>query len=1026
MTEWKAKAKRKLTERSIDLCSKVADQQAQDPDARQKVLSDCLTALTEGRLIEIHEECGRMTENTPTAFEPCLIDKVTALTEATPPPDPCVEGAKFAPDAETAEEFQRWCYELVGVAPKSRLQVVVPTLHPEVPPLHFEAATPTREGQPRVKGVGPFITRKFTLIPLETPQNRLPVPEQFFTLFQVIVNHMIRLGLQDLTLRQGLQVWRGETETALQQLKAEIEPQSKEVTMTEAPEPEEADLEEDLDEEGEAGTPKVGIQKGAQQKIMQKERLLRFLYHYSANIESLFAKEGLVAAKTFHTVIMKSPAFVQFKHRVDKGRFKFLRTTGPLLVVERVWRAAAQFAYFIVRLHRQFQQTLPTILQAIAALPDLPCILEREFPAEETYKTIREAVAKAGLGLTAGQLSPVALGGWCRHVRNSVKRDLTATQGPAIQRTINSTPSPPTLPTDLAQWLTAGLRQERLLKSFLKTISRRLSARLKWVRRDEKQRQRKRMKGLPVRPSAFGKGSLDATLLTILAGRSYMGLPLPEWKELVKQWRDAAYTRLQARLREVQVAEIARRAVAAARKGLTPTRLLTLYRSARPRYVTLADASVADFQQFVEASAISEAERRLSAQLRPQIGPLITTALGTLQTRLQHGKGAAPTFSKPTVPLGIVDTHMYVAPRMTSAGLRGELKLLKEVPIGQKRSRTVTIPFTLHTPARFQAFADQNYIQGQGTLERKGDRLILAIPFQRTAPPQPAEVTLPPQKPLLGASLDLGLKTLVTLHVAPVQRTSEGNWTRTGPEQARYFIDQRYLEGKRDEWIARHADPASYLRPGEAQNHPLRNRKARLRRRKGIPMGFNWKRQLMNLQALVRQRQAALATYKQQAQQQGKPYRHQRVYWRLRREWQQAWQKIHALHEEMASQLATRVIAACQHWRVAVLRMEDLSWSHHASKWKVGYFLTTWQIHWFFSRIQAHISDLAQRIGLWMELVDPRDTSKRCSKCGQVHKANRDRKQFHCHNSECGFRLDADLNAARNILVAPLSHSPVS
>lgn len=44
---------------------------------------------------------------------------------------------------------------------------------------------------------------------------------------------------------------------------------------------------------------------------------------------------------------------------------------------------------------------------------------------------------------------------------------------------------------------------------------------------------------------------------------------------------------------------------------------------------------------------------------------------------------------------------------------------------------------------------------------------------------------------------------------------------------------------------------------------------------------------------------------------------------------------------------------------------------------------------------------------------DPRHTSQRCSRCGYVHKRNRKGLQFKC--KQCGFELNADLNAARNI-----------
>jgi hypothetical protein len=65
------------------------------------------------------------------------------------------------------------------------------------------------------------------------------------------------------------------------------------------------------------------------------------------------------------------------------------------------------------------------------------------------------------------------------------------------------------------------------------------------------------------------------------------------------------------------------------------------------------------------------------------------------------------------------------------------------------------------------------------------------------------------------------------------------------------------------------------------------------------------------------------------------------------------------------------------------------------------------------------VTSIATRKGMFIELVNPRNTSKKCSACGTIGK--RDGKTFHCTNDRCGLTLDSDLNAARNILVAPLS-----
>lgn len=73
--------------------------------------------------------------------------------------------------------------------------------------------------------------------------------------------------------------------------------------------------------------------------------------------------------------------------------------------------------------------------------------------------------------------------------------------------------------------------------------------------------------------------------------------------------------------------------------------------------------------------------------------------------------------------------------------------------------------------------------------------------------------------------------------------------------------------------------------------------------------------------------------------------------------------------------------------------------------WKLG--------GWSFAELQFFIQYKAEAKGKCVVLVDPKYTSQRCSKCGFVHKGNRSGLGFCCGN--CGFCLNADLNASRNI-----------
>ena len=68
---------------------------------------------------------------------------------------------------------------------------------------------------------------------------------------------------------------------------------------------------------------------------------------------------------------------------------------------------------------------------------------------------------------------------------------------------------------------------------------------------------------------------------------------------------------------------------------------------------------------------------------------------------------------------------------------------------------------------------------------------------------------------------------------------------------------------------------------------------------------------------------------------------------------------------------------------------------------------------WSFKRVENAINYGAELRGIYVESVDPRYTSQMCSKCAIVCKKNR--KSQSLYFCSCGFTLNADLNAARNI-----------
>jgi len=69
--------------------------------------------------------------------------------------------------------------------------------------------------------------------------------------------------------------------------------------------------------------------------------------------------------------------------------------------------------------------------------------------------------------------------------------------------------------------------------------------------------------------------------------------------------------------------------------------------------------------------------------------------------------------------------------------------------------------------------------------------------------------------------------------------------------------------------------------------------------------------------------------------------------------------------------------------------------------------------NWSYNQLGNFITYKAEELGKTVTKVDPRHTSQMCSQCGYVERSNRKGNAFRCR--KCGFELNADLNASRNI-----------
>jgi putative transposase len=79
---------------------------------------------------------------------------------------------------------------------------------------------------------------------------------------------------------------------------------------------------------------------------------------------------------------------------------------------------------------------------------------------------------------------------------------------------------------------------------------------------------------------------------------------------------------------------------------------------------------------------------------------------------------------------------------------------------------------------------------------------------------------------------------------------------------------------------------------------------------------------------------------------------------------------------------------------------------------------------WAYGQLCSFIEYKARLAGVEVYFVDPRNTSRACSKCGYCERANRkNRAEFVCRS--CGYAATADVNAAMNIAARAAASQPI-
>ncbi len=94
--------------------------------------------------------------------------------------------------------------------------------------------------------------------------------------------------------------------------------------------------------------------------------------------------------------------------------------------------------------------------------------------------------------------------------------------------------------------------------------------------------------------------------------------------------------------------------------------------------------------------------------------------------------------------------------------------------------------------------------------------------------------------------------------------------------------------------------------------------------------------------------------------------------------------------------------------------IESLKNVKHKSSGKVYKKIMNKMQRWSYDRTFNKLEQLSESKGFMIKEVDSAYTSQTCSKCGNIHKESRKGEIYECVN--CGIKLDADYNAALNIL----------
>jgi len=271
------------------------------------------------------------------------------------------------------------------------------------------------------------------------------------------------------------------------------------------------------------------------------------------------------------------------------------------------------------------------------------------------------------------------------------------------------------------------------------------------------------------------------------------------------------------------------------------------------------------------------------------------------------------------------------------------------------------------------------------TITLKNHKLLLNLPFKKIkkASSKPSQVY---SNPNIEMGIDLGLKHFAVLCIWDKQQQRE---------LARYFLGPRQI-----------FDKSFNLEDGKLYNQE----RVRINQ-KSTPLS-NIKLKLIHLREQIMILQRKKNTYDDRLLLRKNKNPRTKLKWnKLTRSLSLCWDRVTRLNIQIVNHLNNYINKIAAYWKVSAIKVEDLRWASHSKKRDAGKFLAFWQTHWFYSQVQTAVKVQCELNALRFQKIPARLTSQRCSCCGNI--GLRNSKQFSCPH--CGFKLDSDLNAARNI-----------